>query len=151
LLLFVVTGYAAVFASIHADVTDAARSAMNKYSGDRVQALCAMVDCETCGLAERNRAVWAVGQLRDARALPILMKYYTRQTCNHRSDLCQYELQKAVEAIQRTPPLWLGYRDLSMRSNPAVPARRSGLAIDDRAGLVANDRRIESNDHGLRL
>lgn len=112
LLLFVVASYAAVFASIHHGVTDAARSAMTKHAGDRVQALCALVDCQTCSLAERNRAVWALGQLRDPRALPILMKYYTRQECDHASDVCQHELKKAVEAIQRTYPVWLGYRDL---------------------------------------
>lgn len=114
-LLFVIAGYSAVFASIHAGVRDAARSAVTKYSGDRVQSLCTLVDCQICSLAERNRAVWALGQLRDARALPILMKYYTRQKCNHASDLCQHELQKAVEAIQRTYPVWLGYRDLAIR------------------------------------
>jgi hypothetical protein len=115
LLLFVIAGYAAVFASIHGSVTDAARSAMAKYPGNRVQALCTLVDCQNCGLAERNRAVWALGQLRDTRALPFLMKYYTRQKCNHASDLCQHELQNAVDAIQRRPPVWLGYRDLANR------------------------------------
>ena len=115
LLLFVIAGYAAVFASIHGDVTDAGRSAMTRYPGDRVQALSTLVDCQTCSLDERNRAVWALGQLRDARALPTLMKYYTRQKCNHASDLCQHELQKAVEAIQREYPAWLGYRDLAIR------------------------------------
>ncbi|MBI4905077.1 MAG: hypothetical protein HY820_15690 [Acidobacteria bacterium] len=115
LLLFVIAGYAAVFVSIHGGVTDAARAAMTQYPGDRVQALCSLVDCQTCSLAERKRAVWALGQLRDPRALPILMKYYTRQQCDHASDVCQHELQKAVEAIQRTYPLWLGYRDLATR------------------------------------
>ena len=114
-LLFVIAGYAAVFASIHADVTDAGLSAMTRYPGDRAQALCTLVDCQICSLDERNRAVWALGQLRDARALPTLMKYYTRQKCNHASDLCQHELQKAVEAIQRKYPAWLGYRDLAIR------------------------------------
>lgn len=114
-LLFVIAGYAAVFATIHAGVADAARSAMTKYPGDRVQSLCTLVECQTCSLAERNRAVWALGQLRSARALPILMKYYTRLDCNHASDLCQHELQKAVEAVQRKHPVWLGYRDLDLR------------------------------------
>ena len=114
-LLCVIAGYAVVFASIHADVTDAGRSAMTRYPGDRVQALCELVDCQTCSLDERNRAVWALGQLRDARAMPTLTKYYTRQKCNHASDLCQHELQKAVEAIQREYPAWLGYRDLAIR------------------------------------
>ena len=114
-LLFVIAGYAALFASIYAGVTGVARSAITKYPGDRVQALCTLVDCQICSLADRDHAVWALGQLRDARALPILMKYYTGRKCNHASDLCQHELRKAVEAIQRTPPVWLGYRDLAIR------------------------------------
>jgi len=106
-LLFVIAGCAAVFASIHVGVNDAARSAMTKYPGDRVQALGAVVDCPNCSREERNRAVWALGQIRDARALPILMKYYNQpgQTCRQ---VCQHELQKAVEAIQRKHPVWLG-------------------------------------------
>ena len=115
LLLLVIAGYWAVFASIHAGVSDAVRSAETRYPGDRVQALCTLVDCQICSLADRNRAVWALGQLRDPHALPVLMKYYTRQKCDHASDLCQYELQKALEAIQRKPPVWLGYRDVDMR------------------------------------
>jgi hypothetical protein len=114
-LLFVITGYAALSASIHIGVTDIARSAMAKYPGDRVQALSTLVDCRICSLAERNRAVWALGQLRDAHALPILMKYYTGHKCDHASNLCQHELQKALAAIQRPYPVWLGYRDLALR------------------------------------
>lgn len=114
-LLLVIVGYSAVLASIHAGVTETARSAMAGYPGDRVQALCSLADCQICNLADRNRAVWALGQLRDTRALPILMKHYTRHECNHASDLCQHELQNAVEAIQRTYPVWLGYRDLAIR------------------------------------
>jgi hypothetical protein len=113
LFLFVIAGYTALFASIHTGVTDVARSAMAEYPGDRVQALSTLVDCRTCSLAERNRAVWALGQLRDARALPILVKYYTGQKCDHASNLCQHELQKALAAIQRTYPVWLSYRDLA--------------------------------------
>ncbi len=113
-LLFVIAGLGAVLASIHFGVTDAARSAMKKYPGDRVQAFCSLVDCQTCSRQERNRAVWALGQIRDARALPILMKYYNQpgQTCRN---VCQNELQKAIEAIQRKHPVWLGYRDLGIR------------------------------------
>ncbi len=99
LLLLIIAGYGAGFASIHAAVTNAGRSAVTKYPGDRVQALCSVVDCQTCSSAERNRAVWALGQIRDAHALPTLTKYYNQpgQTCR---SVCQHELQKAIEAIQ---------------------------------------------------
>jgi hypothetical protein len=114
-LLFVLGAYTAVFASIHAGVTDAVRSARRQNPGDRVRALSARVDCEACGLAERNRAVWALGQLRDPRALPVLKKYDTNRECNHSSDLCQYEIRKSIKAVESKYPLWLGYRDFALR------------------------------------
>jgi hypothetical protein len=114
-LLLVVGGYTAVFASIHSGVTNMARSAMAQYPGDRVEALCALVDCTSCGLSERNHAVWALGQLRDSRALPVLQKYYTGRQCDHSADLCQYEIRKAIKAVTAKNPLWLGYRDLAVR------------------------------------
>jgi hypothetical protein len=104
-----------VFASIRDSVTGAALSAMAQYPGDRVEALSALVACEGCSLSDRNRAVWALGQLRDRRALPILKKYYTGQGCNHSLGLCQYEMRKAVKAIESRSLLWLGYRDLAFR------------------------------------
>jgi hypothetical protein len=88
---------------------------MEQYPGDRVEALSALVACEGCSLSDRNRAVWALGQLRDRRALPILKKYYTGQECNHSLGLCQYEMRKAVKAIESRSLLWLGYRDLAFR------------------------------------
>jgi hypothetical protein len=88
---------------------------MTQYPGDRVEALCALVACGSCSLTDRNHAVWALGQLRDRRALPILEKYYTGQECNHSLDLCQYEIRKAVKAIKSRSLLWLGYRDLALR------------------------------------
>lgn len=114
LLAFVVGGYTALFASIHAGVADTARLAMTQYPGDRVEALCALVACESCSLSDRNHAVWALGQLRDRRALPILERYYTGQECNHSLDLCQHEIRKAVKAIKSRSLLWLGYRDLAL-------------------------------------
>lgn len=108
-------GYTAVFASIRGGVTGMARSAMAQYPGDRVEALSALVACEGCVLSDRNRAVWALGQLRDRRALPILKKFDTGQECNHSLSLCQYEVRKAVKTIESRSLVWLGYRDLAFR------------------------------------
>jgi len=47
-------------------------------------------------LAERNHAVWALGRLRDARALPLLEDFYTGEECEHDAALCQSELEKAI-------------------------------------------------------
>ena len=53
------------------------QTAQAQFPGKRIEALMAMVDCESCSLRDRNNAVWALGQLDDARALPVLEKYHT--------------------------------------------------------------------------
>lgn len=68
-----------------------------QFRGDRIEALISLVNCETCNLPDRNSAVWALGQLRDQRALPTLYKYRTGKPCNHRTSMCQHEIAKAVK------------------------------------------------------
>jgi len=70
--------------------------ARREFSGDRVEALSAFVDSEKHTLAERNHAVWALGQLRDPRGLPVLIKHRTGKPCDHSRFLCQYEIEKAI-------------------------------------------------------
>jgi len=82
-------------------VKDISQSAMVKYpSCDEVQALIMFVDSDENSLAERNRAVWALGQIGDKRALEVLRKYYTGKPCNHSENLCQYELKKAIKLCE---------------------------------------------------
>ncbi len=78
--------------------------AVARFPGDRAEALTQVVDCEACALADRNRAVWALGQMTEVRALPVLRKYYDAQPCNHSARLCQYELRKAIRMIQAPNP-----------------------------------------------
>jgi hypothetical protein len=70
--------------------------ARREFGGDRVEALSAFVDSEKHTLAERNHAVWALGQLRDPRGLPVLIKHRTGKPCEHSRFLCQYEIEKAI-------------------------------------------------------
>jgi hypothetical protein len=70
--------------------------AQREFRGDRVEALSAYVDSERHSLAERNHAVWALGQLRDPRGLPVLLKYRTGRPCDHSRFLCQQEIEKAI-------------------------------------------------------
>lgn len=77
-------------------VNSTSRSAMAQFDGDRIEALIALVDCENCPLKDRNHAVWALGQLKDKRALPILYKYRTGKPCDHSQYICQYEISKAI-------------------------------------------------------
>ena len=86
------------------------QKAMAQFSGDRVEALIAMVDCQTCSLHDRTQAVWALGQLRDKRSLPVLYKYHTGESCDHERMICQEELRKAIRWTEGKsfvlPQLW---------------------------------------------
>ena len=83
--------------------------AQSMFPGERVEALIAMVDHRDCSLKDRNHAVWALGQLAEKRALPVLQKYYTGAKCDHERFICQYELRKALNlaAKGRNPSAFL--------------------------------------------
>ena len=69
-----------------------------------------VVDCESCGLQDRNHAVWALGQMVEVRSLPALRKHFDGRPCQHTTRLCQYELRKAIRMIEtrreRAGPVW---------------------------------------------
>jgi HEAT repeat protein len=102
--LLLVAGFAAIKWSIHADVSDATELALREYPGDDVLALIAFVESDEHSLPARNRAVWALGQLGDARALPTLERKYTGETCDHARRLCEHELKKAIDLIRARQP-----------------------------------------------
>jgi hypothetical protein len=81
---------------IGSGVHAASEAALLEQPGDRVLRLIAYVESPTHTLRERNRAVWALGQLGDARALPVLEKHFTGRDCDHDRGLCQDELRKAI-------------------------------------------------------
>jgi len=97
----VLLGLLVVVLSIGAGVRRYSDEARKAFPGDRVTALMSLVECESCTLSERNHAVWALGQLADSRALPVLRKRYTGGTCDHTCALCQYELGKALRLVER--------------------------------------------------
>jgi len=73
--------------------------AKQKYSGDRVEALIAMLNDESQSFGDRNSAIWALGQLGDERALPVLQSYYTGDIPDREpwhGVVSQYELEKAI-------------------------------------------------------
>jgi hypothetical protein len=81
---------------IGSGVHAASEAALLERPGDRVPALMAYIESPKHTLRERNRAVWALGQLGDARALPVLEKHFTGRECEHGRVLCQHELRKAI-------------------------------------------------------
>ena len=94
LVLFFIT----TSAWIGMSVKDQCIAAREQYEGSCVEALIDYVrDEQGHNLRERNRAVWALGQLGDPRALPVLRSYYTGEECDHGQFLCQWELEKAID------------------------------------------------------
>jgi len=53
------------------------RMAQSQFPGNRTEALITLVKCQTCNMRDRNNAVWALGQLDDQAALPVLESCYS--------------------------------------------------------------------------
>lgn len=57
-------------------------------------------------------AVWTLGQIRSQKALPVLKALYRNdpegKSCHHNTELCQYELHKAIISIEHG---WLGHKE----------------------------------------
>lgn len=76
--------------------------AMGKYEGDCTQALVQVLDNPEESFRERNYAIWALGQLGDARARPVMEKYYTGEIPEREpydQGLSQYEMKKALKLL----------------------------------------------------
>jgi hypothetical protein len=74
-LVFFLIVYAYACWNIASGIREISAKATQQYPGDRVEALIAYMQPEKHGLRERNRAVWALGQIGDKRALSVLEKY----------------------------------------------------------------------------
>jgi len=107
--LMVVT-YLALGFSIGRSVKQAVAAARRDHPGPVTAALQAVAASERYGLRERNRAIWALGQLGDPAALPTLEKLYTGGPCDHEHALCQHELEKAIAGCRGgtnlSAPVW---------------------------------------------
>lgn len=99
LLLTAVT-FAGTVWLIKSGVRVASEAALHDQPGDVVLALMTYVESPNHTLRERNRAVWALGRLRDARALPVLKRHLTDGACDHERLLCQHELRKAITLLR---------------------------------------------------
>jgi hypothetical protein len=118
----VAVGLGSVFWMIRSGVAEDVARAQREYGGDRVEALIAFVDADQHPLSERNRAVWALGQISDPRALPVLRKHYTGAECQHARFLCQYELKKAIDNCSGSTASWMERLTRQWRTAPLTPA-----------------------------
>jgi HEAT repeat protein len=85
---------------IGASVRTLAAEAKAQYAGDSVAALMALTVDEDRSWRDRNHAIWALGQLGDARALPVLRGLQTGEACDHANRVCERELAKAIKAAE---------------------------------------------------
>lgn len=92
--------FVSVCFSIRSGVKGMSAKAVKEFPGDRVQALMAYVGSENHTLKERNRAVWALGQIGDKSALSVLESFYTGAECDHDKNLCQRELRHAIHGCK---------------------------------------------------
>ena len=118
----VAVGLGSLFWMIRSGVAEDVARAQRDHGGDRVEALMAFVDSDRHPLPERNRAVWALGQISDPRALPVLRKYYTGAECQHAMFLCQYELKKAIDNCAGANANWMERATRRFRTAPLTPA-----------------------------
>lgn len=115
-VLLLYSGFSGMMWWIHEDAYRFGRRVKQEFGGDEVEALVAAVQSNRRSLAERNRAVHALGQIGDERALKVLESFYTGRQCDHSEFLCQHELRKAIARCsgKNWPPGWL----------PFLPPRR---------------------------
>jgi hypothetical protein len=84
--------------------------AAHPHPGDNVAALLDYVQSNAHSLQQRNHAVWALGQARDPRVLPVLEDPLTGESCDHARGLCQGELGKAIALCKGETPNLLHIR-----------------------------------------
>lgn len=106
--MVVVAAVVGLFGLIATSAHSYAQVAQRQYGGGEIYALMRAVDDERLPLGERNHAVWALGQFRDSRALPVLARFSTGEPCQHDKFICQSELKKAIDLCsgRTTAPWW---------------------------------------------
>ena len=78
-------------------------AAEDAYGGDCVEALSIQLRDESLDYGARNTTTWALGQIGDQRALPVLESLFSGQVPARESwegELSQYELRKAMRLIK---------------------------------------------------
>lgn len=101
LTLAVLYGYGSHL--IFSGVQKIAREAQAAYSGEPVVALIARVEDDQASFEQRNSAIWALGQIGDKRALPVLEGLDTDEVQHPPYDstsyIVQYSVEKALKQI----------------------------------------------------
>lgn len=101
IVVLIVAAVAGSFISLFVSVKRICVEARTEYGKDCIASLCAYISTDTHSFKERNEAIWALGQIADGRALPLLTELNRtalfHEKCNGNSFLCKYEIEKAIK------------------------------------------------------
>lgn len=97
LLCLAIGGYVVTGLVIGRQVDRTIGLAQSRYAQAPVEALISLALSEEAPLRDRNRAVWALGQLGAREAAPALRSLELTTGCDHESAVCQHELKKALD------------------------------------------------------
>lgn len=75
-------------------------AAQARFGGSRTEALVAMAQAPDVPLKSRNRAIWALGESGETRALPALLALDDGRDCDHTRRVCQHEVRKAIGKLR---------------------------------------------------
>jgi hypothetical protein len=86
---------------ISVEVRSACVSAQTEFEGDCVVALSQVAVSPDHSYQKRNRAIWALGEIGDSRAIPILENLSTGEPhpphCNIKHGICEYGVSKSIQ------------------------------------------------------
>ena len=104
-------GLLAIYTWNGIEIRSNVRMAQDLYPGSAEEALISLLQDESVNSYVRTHsAIWTLGQIRSEKALPLLKELYLEdpkgKSCygKHDSVLCQYEIHKAIQAIEHWRP-----------------------------------------------
>lgn len=106
-LLILLPFLALVFTNyqIYKNVKNNCVLAKNKYKENCVDALIKFIKSDDETAREKNSAIWALGQLTDKAALPVLYdldkSLPEQEKCSYDKYLCKYEVEKAIRWCEK--------------------------------------------------
>jgi hypothetical protein len=89
---------------ISSDVRTICKEMKLNFQGDCVESLISALESGQLSFKEKNRVIWALGEIGDKRALPALEKLFAGEPCPKPCDsskhICQYGIKKAIRGCE---------------------------------------------------
>ena len=88
---------------IRFETNHCANDADKQFAMEKTKSLIALIESPEFTLKQKNRAIWVLGELKSKEALPKLESMLTGKPCHHETEICQYELKKAILKMKGEP------------------------------------------------